>query len=100
MVVLGLLASVIVGAAVGVALRRVLRRSWLRRISATEVVVHTTAGETIRGVLSLVAEDGLVLAAARHVGESGRTVPMKGDVLVPTDRILLVQTGIIPKEDL
>jgi hypothetical protein len=54
------------------------------------VLVSTTDGYTIDGLLETEARDGVVLRAAFLLGD-GDPVPIEGEVFVPRERVSMVQ---------
>lgn len=70
-------------------------KSWLKRRVARRVLVHTIDEHTFEGLLVVVAGDGLVLRAARHIdeGPDGKTVatPLQGEVWIDRLQVRLVQ---------
>lgn len=63
--------------------------AWLDRITARRVLVHLTTDDTIEGLLTTVADDGVVLSAATYLGNV--TSSLGGDVWVPRAKIRMVQ---------
>jgi len=59
------------------------RRRYLNKLVGKRVVVHTQDDQSIRGVLTVVAADVLVLEAAEHLGKD--VVQIAGRVNVPRD---------------
>lgn len=47
-----------------------MRRSYFKRLVGRQVVVHTDAGSSIRGVVSTVATDCVVLDAPVYLGQA------------------------------
>lgn len=64
------------------------RRTWLRRRSGRRVVVHTSDGASLEGVLMVTATDGLVLAWTRHLDAE---LDLSDQVWVPRERIAFIQ---------
>ena len=68
------------------------RKSWLRRQVLTRVAVYTTEGDTIEGVLDVVARDGVVLRSpVYHDDGEGADHRLAGTVFVPRSTIRFVQ---------
>lgn len=63
---------------------------WLRRQTRRPVLVSTTDGFTLDGLLETDAKDGVVLRAAMLLGE-GDPAPMEGEVFVPRERVSMIQ---------
>lgn len=66
-----------------------MRPTWIRRKLATRILVHTTADDSIEGVLVLVAKDGLLLDDAAVLSE--RRTPLSGKVFIPKVQIRMIQ---------
>lgn len=64
--------------------------SWLKRVEAGTVVVHTADGRSIRGVLTGVYRDELVLAHAAYLSVEGPR-ELSGEVAVPRENVAFVQ---------
>lgn len=63
---------------------------WIKRLSAETVVVHLTTGASIRGVMTGVHRDCLVLVHGAYLGtESVETVD--GEIVVPRERVAWIQ---------
>lgn len=67
-----------------------MARAWLRRRKGRRVIVHCLppSDQSIEGLLTLVARDGLVLQGARFLEANA---PAAGEVFVPRDRVAFVQ---------
>lgn len=63
---------------------------WLRRQVRRPVLVSTTDGFTIDGLLETDAKDGLVLRAAFLLGD-GDPTPFEGEVFIPRERVSMIQ---------
>ncbi len=68
------------------------RLSWLRRHTRRRVLVQTSDGSSIEGVLAGVGADGLVLTSARIVSEAAPGTHLIGETFVPHSRLRLLQT--------
>lgn len=88
--------EVVVAVAVGAALTagavwarpRLSPSGWLDRMVAERVIVHTSDGTSIEGVIRERGADGVVLTAARLLdGE----VNVGGDVWIPRSKVHMVQ---------
>lgn len=66
-----------------------MRRRYLRTLRDRTVLVHTS-DQTVEGVIVQDAVDGIVIRAAK-LHSDGSVVGMAGDVLIPRDKVLLVQ---------
>ena len=64
---------------------------WLRQQRRATLTVHTRDDRTIEGVLERVAEDGIVLVAARLRDSVQGTLDLGGRVFVPRGNVTFVQ---------
>ncbi|MDZ7732211.1 MAG: hypothetical protein U5R31_03085 [Acidimicrobiia bacterium] len=88
--------ELLVGAVVGAVLivgawwvrPRLRRGTWLDRVVTARVIVHTTDGSSIEGLVRECAADGLVLGAARLLDHD---VDVSGDLWVPRPKVAMVQ---------
>jgi hypothetical protein len=64
--------------------------SWLEESIHRRLIVHTTDDRSIRGLLRLAADDGLLLWGAELLEKE--PVKLAGDVFVPRDKVSFVQT--------
>lgn len=71
-----------------------MRRNWLQTRKRDRVIVYTTEGDTLDGLLNEVAPDGLVLWDARVQSDQG--VALSGEVFVPKDKVRFVQVVATP----
>lgn len=71
-----------------VAMRRPTR--WLDQTVRRRVVVHTLDGETLSGLLLVVAEDGIVLDPAQ-LHDAAEPTALAGGAFVPRGRIKFTQ---------
>lgn len=67
------------------------RRSYLKRIVAETVVVHLTNEASVRGVLTAVHDDVLVLWHAAYLNPDGSSIAIDGETLIPRDRVSFYQ---------
>lgn len=67
--------------------------AWLERILKKKVVVHLDTDQSIEGVLMELAEDGLILRAAKLLSNDGAVedTGLGGETFVPSGRIVFVQ---------
>lgn len=68
---------------------------WVDNLRARTVVVNTTNGESLRGLLVGVYRDCLVLKHAVHLGTiDGQRleVPVDGEAVIPRERVGWIQT--------
>lgn len=74
------------------------RRSerWLTQHLARRVIVHTTEGQSLEGLLTTNASDGLVMTAAIFLDSSTDPVQLAGTIWVPREKLAFLQ--IEPKE--
>ncbi len=82
-----LIAVVLVAAAAGAVIWWD-RRGWLMRRRSERLLVHTTDGQSIEGLLRETGPDGLVLASPRLVDSD---VTLAGDLFVPKAKVLMIQ---------
>lgn len=66
--------------------------AWLERATRRRLRVHTVKGETFEGTLTLNAADGLLLWSAQLLPDQGKPVDLHGEVFVPREQVLFVQT--------
>jgi len=64
-------------------------RRWLKGKVREHAVVYTTDDKVLEGVLTVVADEGVVLN--NTVVHDVKDVPVVGDVFVPRERIRFVQ---------
>lgn len=64
---------------------------WVQRLLAHTIVVHTTDGISLRGVLVGQYRDVIVLANAMHLGPDGDT-KVDGNAVIPREKIGWIQT--------
>jgi hypothetical protein len=64
---------------------------WLNQRMARRVVVHTSDNQSIEGLLTSVAPDGLVLGAAIYLDSGAEPVQLGGDIWVPRNKVALIQ---------
>mgnify|MGYP000492361562 CR=1 FL=1 len=74
--------------------------AWLDRVTAERIIVHTSDGVTYDGLLRETTVDGLLLAGAKLIEQSGPT-PLSGETFVPRSRVAMVQrpTSIVAAPD-
>ncbi len=65
-------------------------RNWLKRQTLTRLIVHTTDGQSLDGVLATVAKDGIVVDHAKLL-DGDNAHRLGGHVLVERERIGFVQ---------
>ncbi len=66
------------------------RRHWLKRQVLTRVLVHTSDGSTVEGILDVAARDGLVLRSPKFHGDE-QEHSLKGTAYVPREQVSFVQ---------
>lgn len=71
---------------------------WMTQLVRSEVIVHTTAGSSIRGFARELPGGALELTAALYLGDAGSTTAVDGAALIPRDQIAWIQTGIGDRE--
>lgn len=65
-------------------------RSVLRAALHSRIVVHTRDGQSLRGVLTRVGSDALVLAGGEHLAEDG-VIKLEGDQIVLRGNVSFIQ---------
>lgn len=65
--------------------------SWMHRMLRTTVVVHTTDGQSLRGVAVGMHRDCVVLAHAVYVGTDGAQTRVDGEAVIPRERVSWIQ---------
>lgn len=65
--------------------------NWLEKAIHRRIIVHTVAGSSIEGTITVAADDGLVLWAARMLADP-KPVDLAGEVFIPREQVLIVQT--------
>lgn len=65
--------------------------NWLDKATHRRIIVHTVAGSSIEGTITVAADDGLVLWAARMLVDP-KPVDLAGEVFIPRAQVLLIQT--------
>lgn len=68
-----------------------IRRSYIRRLAGRQVVVHTKAGSSIRGVVSTVGTDCVVLEAPVYLGEAQTQDDLEGRVVIERAQVDFTQ---------
>ena len=67
-------------------------RGWLRKQTWQPCLVHTNDDQTIQGVLSVTAPDGIVLVSAVYLDGAGNgEIPLSGSLWIPRETIRFVQ---------
>lgn len=90
--VLSLLLVVVLAAVVVVVWRRrPAAASWLESTLKKRIVVHLCDGLTIDGTLMEQAADGVILRAAKLLGDDKRETLMAGETFVPRENIAFAQ---------
>lgn len=69
-------------------------RSALRRLSRETAVVHTSDGQSFRGVVIGVYSDSIVIAHARALLGEGASEELAGEVLIPLENISFIQRAL------
>lgn len=64
---------------------------WLDKQIRSTVVVHTTAKESIRGILVGSYRDCLVVAHAYYLHADSTTTEIDGEAIVPRDKVAWIQ---------
>jgi len=64
---------------------------WLESVMTKRLIVHLKNDLTIDGSLVARMDDGVVLRAARLLGQGTQPTPLAGEVFVPREQLLFVQ---------
>jgi hypothetical protein len=64
---------------------------WIENLRYLTVVVHTTQGESLRGVMTGAYRDSVVLAHVEFLA-GDTTTTIDGEAVVPRERIAWIQT--------
>jgi hypothetical protein len=65
---------------------------WLESVLSRRIIIHTTTNQSIDGSLVATTSDGLVLRAAKLLGQgSGQATPMAGEVFIPRANVAFAQ---------
>lgn len=65
--------------------------TWLDDLALDTVIVHTTEGDSFRGLKSSVYDDCLVLKEARVLEDEGMSQVINGEVLIPREKVHFLQ---------
>jgi hypothetical protein len=65
--------------------------TWWERVQRRSVLIHLVDERTIRGVVSAVLPDGVLLVSAEYLEDGGGRIELAGDVFVPADRVAFAQ---------
>lgn len=65
--------------------------SWWDGVQRKSVLVHLVDERTIRGVVSQICPDGVLLVSAEYLEDGGGRVEMAGQVFVPSERVAFAQ---------
>jgi hypothetical protein len=68
-----------------------MRQQWFRQVLKKKIVVHTRNDQSVEGVLTMLARDGVILRAAALLGGDGKRTTMAGEVFVPRENIAFAQ---------
>jgi len=68
--------------------------SWWAQVTGCQVIVHPTAkgANSLRGTVSGVLDDGVVLDHVTMLGEDGPDTALAGTSWIPRENVLFVQT--------
>ena len=77
---------------------RMKPRSYIARMARATVVVHLKVGHSVRGVLTAVHRDALVLSRASALAP-GSAVPIDGDAVIPRVNVAWLQELPAPIEE-
>lgn len=65
--------------------------TWLDDLTLDTVIVHTTHGESVKGLRRAVYDDGVVLRDAQILEAENQSVFVDGDVFIPRERVHYMQ---------
>jgi hypothetical protein len=65
--------------------------TWLENVTLETVIVHTTAGESFKGLKQTVYDDSLILTDARLLDGEGMSSVINGEVVIPRERVHFIQ---------
>lgn len=68
-----------------------LSTPWLSRVLKRKIIVHTRESQSIEGILWEQSRDGVILRAAKLLGENGTATSMAGEVFVPRENVAFAQ---------
>lgn len=68
-----------------------LSTPWLSRVMKRKIILHTKDSQSIEGVLWEQSRDGVILRAAKLLGEKGMSTSMAGEVFVPRENVAFAQ---------
>lgn len=76
-----------------------MRRKWNERLERRTIVIHTTDGQSLRGVLVGEYRDSLVLSHAYALGAQA-VQAIDGEAVIPRERVAWVQSlpTAVPKD--
>lgn len=66
-------------------------KPWLERVLKRQIIVHTHDNLTIVGVLMEHTADGIILRAAKLLGDDKRETAMAGETWVPRENVAFAQ---------
>lgn len=65
--------------------------TWFERVSKKRIVVHLRNDQSIEGVLWEHTLDGVILRAAKLLGNDGKQTPIAGETFVPREQVAFAQ---------
>jgi hypothetical protein len=65
--------------------------SWWATAQRRQVLLHTTDDKTLRGLVQLVTDEGVLVAAPEWLDDSGVALPLAGEAFIPHERVRFVQ---------
>lgn len=63
--------------------------AWMERVLKKRILCHLDTDQSLQGVLIDLAEDGLILRAAKLLGDT--ETPLAGETFVPMGRVVFCQ---------
>jgi len=65
--------------------------SWWEQAQGRQVMLHMTDENTMRGLVSVVVPDGVLLASPEYLHDGADPVTVAGEAFIPAERVLWVQ---------
>lgn len=65
--------------------------TWLADVTLETVIVHTTDGQSFKGLKQTVYDDSLILTDARVLEAEGMSSVINGEAVIPRDRVHWIQ---------
>jgi hypothetical protein len=72
--------------------------TWWEQVTGRQVLVHKKDDMTVRGIVSEVLADGVVLRFATALPDEGPEVKLAGDTWIPLENVNFAQ--LVPRDEL